>query len=105
MDELFSAATLKLIGAGIDDPAFADDISRLIGDEDIRVTTRTPGKNGGTSTTTRRERVLPPDEVRALPEHTALLLLTGVRPARMRLVPWMDGARARDIRAGLERTP
>lgn len=100
MDELFSAATIKLIGAGIDDPTFADDISRLIGDTDTRVRTRNHGRGGGgASVTTRRERVLPADQVRALPKFTALLLATGIRPSPIRLVPWMDGPRADDIHA------
>jgi type IV secretory pathway TraG/TraD family ATPase VirD4 len=102
MDELFSAATVKVIGAGIDDPAFAEDVSRLLGEEDIRVRTRTDGRGGaGVSVSTRRERVLAADHVRALPKFTALLLVTGVRPAQMRLVPWMAGPRADDIRATL----
>ena len=37
------------------------------------------------------------DEVRALPKFTGLLLVTGVRPARIRLVPWMDGPNAVQI--------
>jgi type IV secretory pathway TraG/TraD family ATPase VirD4 len=96
MDELFGAATVKVIGAGIDDPAFAEDLSRLIGEHDVTVKTR---GSGGTSRTTRRERVLPVDKVRALPKHTALLLVTGVRPGRLRFVPWMAGPRAADIRS------
>jgi type IV secretory pathway TraG/TraD family ATPase VirD4 len=96
MDELFGAATVKVIGAGIDDPAFAEDLSRLIGEHDVTVKTRGAG---GTSRTTRRERVLPVDKVRALPKHTALLLVTGIRPGRLRFVPWMAGPRAADIRA------
>ena len=104
MDELFSAATIKLIGAGIDDPAFADDISRLIGDDDTRVHTRSHGRGRGghgTSTTTRRERVLPTDQVRALPPFTALLLVTGIRPSPIRLVPWTHGPHAHAIHAAL----
>ncbi len=98
MDELFSAATIKIIGAGLDDPAFAEDISRLIGDQDVTVTTRTTGKSGGTSTTTRRERVLPADAVRALPKFTAILLATGIRPAALQLIPWMNGPHAAVVR-------
>lgn len=99
MDELFSAATIKVIGAGIDDPAFAEDLSRLLGDEDVITTSRSSGKTGGTSTSVRRERVLAADEVRALPKFTALLLVTGVRPALLRLVPWMAGPHADAIHA------
>lgn len=102
MAELFGAATIKLIGAGVDEQGFADELSKMIGDEDILITTRTSGRTGGVSRTTRRERVLAPDEVRALAKFTGLLLITGVRPALLRLVPWMDGPRATAIRAALK---
>jgi type IV secretory pathway TraG/TraD family ATPase VirD4 len=36
---LWSAATVKMIGSGIDDAGFAEDISRLIGDHDVPVRT------------------------------------------------------------------
>ena len=98
MDELFGAATVKVIGAGIDDPSFAEDLSRLVGEHDVAVKTRGAG---GTSWSTRRDRVLPADKVRALPRGKALLLVTGVRPGMLRLVPWMRGPRAAAVRAAL----
>jgi type IV secretory pathway TraG/TraD family ATPase VirD4 len=101
MDELFSAATVKFIGAGIDEQAFAEELSRAVGEHDVRSVTRSSGRTGGTSRSTRRERVLPADQVRALAKFTGLLLVTGIRPARLRLVPWMDGPRADDIRASI----
>ena len=105
MAELFGAATVKLIGAGVDEQGFADELSKMVGDEDVLVTTRTSGRTGGMSRTTRRERVLAPDEVRALAKFTGLLLVTGIRPALLRLVPWMDGPRADAIRAVLRERP
>jgi len=99
MAELFGAATIKLIGAGVDEQGFAEELSKLVGDEDVLVTTRSSGRSGGTSRSTRRERVLPADEVRALPKFTALLLVTGVRPALVRLVPWMSRSYARRVRS------
>jgi len=105
MAELFSASTVKVIGAGVDDQPFAEELSRMIGGEDVIVRTRNGGRSGGISVTTRRERVLPADEVRAMPKFTALLLVTGVRPARLRLAPWMDGPRAADIRRALRSQP
>lgn len=98
MDELFGAATVKVIGAGIDDRAFAEDLSRLVGEHDVAVKTRGAG---GTSWSTRRDWVLPADKMRALQRGRALLLVTGVRPGMLRLVPWMRGPRAADIRAAL----
>ncbi len=100
MAELFGAATIKLIGAGVDEQGFAEELSKLVGEEDIVVTTRSSGRSGGTSRTTRRERVLPPDEVRALPKFTALFLATGLRPSLVRLVPWMSGRHAKRMPVG-----
>jgi type IV secretory pathway TraG/TraD family ATPase VirD4 len=102
MDELFSAATVKIIGAGVDEQAFAEDLSRMLGEHDVPAVTRSSGRvGGGTSRTARKERVLPADQVRALPKFTGLLLITGVRPAWIRLVPWMDGPHAEEVRAAI----
>ena len=62
---LWAAATIKLIGAGIDDAAHLEEISRLVGEHDIttRSTTHTRcarGNSGGSETLAlRRQRVLP----------------------------------------------
>ncbi|MEV1026656.1 TraM recognition domain-containing protein [Streptomyces sp. NPDC050264] len=89
MDALWSAATIKLVGSGIDDADFADKLSRLVGDHDVRsvsVSTSESGKS--TSVSMRQERVLPTDAIRALPKGSALLLATGIRPALLDLKPW-----------------
>lgn len=89
MDALWSAATIKLIGSGIDDADFADKLSRLVGDHDVPTVSKTTGESGGsTSVSLRQERALPADAVRALPKGSALLLATGVRPALLKLRPW-----------------
>jgi type IV secretory pathway TraG/TraD family ATPase VirD4 len=89
MDALWSAATIKLIGSGIDDADFADKLSRLVGDHDVPTITTSAGESGTSrSVSYRQERVLPADAIRALPKGTALLLATGVRPALLQLKPW-----------------
>jgi type IV secretory pathway TraG/TraD family ATPase VirD4 len=90
-DTLWSAATVKLVGAGIDDASFAEDISRLIGDHDVPVQTTSRGHQRSTSTTVRKERVIPAAEVRALEKGTAILLATGCKAAHMQLRPWFEG--------------
>ena len=82
MDALWSAATVKLIGSGIDDADFADKLSRLVGDHDVqppsalaRARTASPPPCRCAS-----ERILPADAIRALPKGTALLLATGIGP-------------------------
>ncbi|MBQ0827514.1 type IV secretory system conjugative DNA transfer family protein [Streptomyces tagetis] len=89
MDALWSAATVKLLGAGLDDADFVQKISTLVGQYDVRTPTVSRGKEGTSrSYSYRQESVLPPDRIRALPKGTALLLATGVRPALIRLRPW-----------------
>ncbi|MGI5366459.1 type IV secretory system conjugative DNA transfer family protein [Streptomyces iakyrus] len=89
MDALWSAATVKLLGAGLDDADFVQKISTLVGQHDVRTPTVSRGKEGTSrSYSYRQEAVLPPDRIRALPKGTALLLATGVRPALIRLRPW-----------------
>ncbi|WP_323447805.1 type IV secretory system conjugative DNA transfer family protein [Streptomyces yaizuensis] len=89
MDALWSAATVKLIGSGIDDADFADKLSRLVGDHDVRTVSVSTSESGkSTSVSMRQERVLPADAIRALPKGSALLLATGIRPALLDLKPW-----------------
>ncbi|MGP3634285.1 type IV secretory system conjugative DNA transfer family protein [Streptomyces sp. 24-1644] len=89
MDALWSAATVKLLGAGLDDADFVEKISKLVGQHDVSTVSVSRGRDGSSrSTSYRQEQVLPPDRIRALPKGTALLLATGVRPALIRLRPW-----------------
>ena len=102
MAALWSAATVKIIGAGLDDARHAEDISRLVGDHDVRVTTTTRG--GGRTTrasTVRRQRILGPEDLRALRRGSALVLATGVRPALIDLDPWYAGPDAAAVQEAI----
>ncbi|MER6754963.1 TraM recognition domain-containing protein [Micromonospora echinofusca] len=101
MDTLWSAATAKLVGAGIDDAKFAEDLSRLVGDHDITVASRTRDGRGGTSwqTSVRRQRILDAAQIRAMPKGTALLLATGIRAVMLDLRPWYTGPLAAELTA------
>src|SRR5882762_11062932 len=101
MGALWSAATVKLIGAGIDDAKLAEDLSRLVGEHDVPVGSLTRDGSGLASwqTSTRRQRVLEPAQIRALDKGTALLLATGIPVTMIRLLPWYDGPTAAQLRA------
>ncbi|BEP13850.1 hypothetical protein acdb102_21610 [Acidothermaceae bacterium B102] len=102
MKELWSAATIKLIGAGMDDSKFADEISVLVGDHDVRHVSRNTGGERATRTTsTRTQRILPPSAVRAMPKGSALLMATGVRIAPITLQTWFTGPWQADIAAAI----
>ena len=47
----------------------------------------------------RRQDILEPAAIRALPPGTALLLATGIKPALIHLTPWYAGPRATEITA------
>jgi type IV secretory pathway TraG/TraD family ATPase VirD4 len=90
MGTLWGAATVKLIGAGGDDPRFAADVSSLIGEHDVATLSLTRDGSGHLSrqVSVRRQRIMGPEDVRALKRGTAILLASGARPAMLRLDPW-----------------
>ncbi|MGW1671893.1 type IV secretory system conjugative DNA transfer family protein [Streptomyces sp. NPDC002324] len=103
MDALWSAATIKLLGAGLDDADFVEKVSRLVGEHDVSTVSHSRSKDGRSrSTSYRLERILPADRIRALPKGTALLLATGVRPALVRLRPWYAEPGADRIQAAAQ---
>ena len=82
MDKLWSAATIKLIGAGVHDASFCEDISRLVGEHDVPTWSDQRGVGHRSSTlSTRRDRILSAADIAALPKTTAVLISAG-RTAR-----------------------
>jgi type IV secretory pathway TraG/TraD family ATPase VirD4 len=104
MDAMWGAATIKLLGAGLDDADFVEKISKLVGQHDVSTISTTRSKDGGSrSVSYRQESILPPDKIRALPKGTALLLATGIRPALISLRPWYKEPDAARISAAAKR--
>lgn len=98
-DALFSASTVKLIGAGIDDESFAESISRLIGDHDVEVgTVSHHSGRRSVSTSVRQQRIMPASAVRGIRKGHALVWATGVpKLALVKLLPSFEGVHAQDI--------
>ncbi|MBV6695550.1 TraM recognition domain-containing protein [Kitasatospora aureofaciens] len=95
MDAMWSAATIKLVGSGIDDADFADKLSRLVGEHDVETVSHSTSESGrSTSISMRQERILPADQIRALKKGSALLFATGIKPALLSLRPWYKEAGA-----------
>jgi type IV secretory pathway TraG/TraD family ATPase VirD4 len=108
MAALWGAATKKIIGAGVDSPRLARDLATLVGQHDVPVRTLNYGDGRASeSVSLRRQDILEPAAIRALPPGTALLLATGIKPALIHLTPWLTGPRApeitREITAAQER--
>ncbi|MGW2367721.1 type IV secretory system conjugative DNA transfer family protein [Streptomyces sp. NPDC001667] len=100
MDAMWSASTIKVIGSGIDDPDFADKLSRMIGDHDVEtVSTSTSDSGTSKSVSLRQERILPADAIRALAKGTAICLATGMRAAMLTLRPWYKEPGANELSA------
>jgi type IV secretory pathway TraG/TraD family ATPase VirD4 len=101
MGTLWGAATVKLIGAGGDDPRFVGDVSALIGEHDVATLALTRDATGYLSrqVSVRRQRIMGPEDVRALKRGTAILLASGARPAMLRLDPWFRQFSAPELAA------
>jgi type IV secretory pathway TraG/TraD family ATPase VirD4 len=89
-DALWSAATIKTVGAGIADPDFAEDLSRLVGDHKIEETSTSysSGTGHSVSRSLRTERIYTAADIAALPRTNALLFTSGRRPGLLTLKPW-----------------
>ena len=104
MATLWGAATKKIIGAGVDSPRLARDLATLVGQHDVPVRTINYGDGRASeSVSLRRQDILEPAAIRALPPGTALLLATGIKPALIHLTPWYAGPRAAEITAAHRR--
>ena len=93
MDKLWSAATIKLIGAGVHDASFCEDISRLVGEHDVPTWSDQRGAGHRSSTlSTRRDRILSAADIAALPKTTAVLISAGRTPGQLRCCPGTPNA-------------
>lgn len=99
MDALWSAATIKLVGAGVDDHEFLRRISGLVGDHDVEKVSTSHDRQRGPSRqySTAREPVLPVSVLRALPRSQAVLFSTGRKAGLGDLLPWYQEHDAADI--------
>jgi hypothetical protein len=101
---LWGAATKKLIGAGVDSPRLARDIAALVGQYDVPVRSVSYGDGrANVQVSLRRQEILEPADVRALPPGTALLFATGSRAALVQLCPWYQSPDAERIAAATVR--
>ncbi|MCT9934513.1 TraM recognition domain-containing protein [Planotetraspora sp. A-T 1434] len=104
MAAMWGAATRKVIGAGVDSPRLARDLATLVGQHDVPVRSVTYAEGRASEQISlRRQDILEPAAIRALPPGTALLLATGGRPALISLLPWYQSRDADRIQACRDR--
>jgi type IV secretion system protein VirD4 len=88
-DALWSASTIKTVGAGVQDPDFCEDLSRLVGDHKVEETSTSSSSGGNSvSRSMRTERILTAADIAAMSRTNALLFTSGRRPALLTLHPW-----------------
>ena len=81
----------------------ARDLATLVGQHDVPVRTLSYGDGRvSESVSLRRQDILEPAAIRALPPGTALLLATGFKPALIQLTPWYEGPRAAEISGAVD---
>lgn len=91
MDALWSACTAKLIGAGLDDHKFLNEISDLIGMRAILEESFTSSRGGNSSTRSkRRERIMEAPDLREMDKGNALLFGTSTRPALVEMEAYYE---------------
>lgn len=92
MKKMWGAATVKCVGAGLDDYSFVDQVSQLVGMRAIVEESLSTSRQGASTTRSRRrERIIDAAEVRELERSTALMFATSTRPAMIRMPAWFEG--------------
>lgn len=103
MSELWSAASIKVLGGGIDDVPFLRDRMEGIGSHDVETRSFTASiQSIGYSTSIGSTNTLGVSELRSLPRERAVLFASGAPPVLIRTVPWWQGPFETMIRHSLE---
>jgi type IV secretory pathway TraG/TraD family ATPase VirD4 len=106
MRALWSAANVRVLGAGVADEKFLAEFSALVGDhEEWIVQSVSSGRLGDrqVTRTLRKDRALAVSHLATLPKERAIVFASGGRPVVIETVPWQDGPHAAEIRAALAR--
>lgn len=100
MKKMWSAANVRLVGAGIAEEGFLRQVADLVGTTElVRTSTSVSKGQRSTSRSTQRERILEVSEISELPSGRALLFTSGSRAILLRLVPWWEMPYADAVKA------
>lgn len=102
--KLWSAATVKLIGPGTDDPTMTRELATLIGKHQINVTSYSHNMShgGGGQLNAQNETILDEAAIRGIPKGEALMFATAHPPTQIDLQPWYHTARASELAADIK---
>ena len=102
MRKLWSASNVKVYGGGVDEDAFLEHLSKVIGDFDAQTSSVSYGKgHRQVSQQLHRERILDVADLAALPKGRAVVFASGSRPTLIKTAPWMTGCHAEAVRASI----
>lgn len=103
MRALWSAATIRVLGAGVADERFLAEFSALVGDHEEWIVQSVSTGRGERQVTRslRKERTFAVSHLASLPKERAIVFASGSRPIVIETVPWQDGPHAAGIRAAL----
>lgn len=103
MKKLWSASNIKCYGGGVDEDAFLEHLSKIVGDYDRLTASLSTGRGQRTvSQQLTRDRILSVDALAAMPKGRAVVFSSGNRPVLIRTQPWMTGAHAEKVRASIK---
>jgi type IV secretory pathway TraG/TraD family ATPase VirD4 len=105
--KLWSAANIITYGGGVKDDQWLEGLSRLIGEHDVDVRSKTQDSRSLWSSSTQvqpqRRRILEVADLAALPRGRMVVLASGAPAVLARTRPWQQGPHADAIRASLRR--
>lgn len=103
MEAMWSAATVKVFGAGLDDHKIVDALSKLIGQHDVSTTSFSYGEGKGNhSVQLRRQEIMQGSDIRQIDKGECLLFATAARPTILRMRPWYRTDKAKLVTAAIK---
>lgn len=105
LEAMWSAANVKVVGGGVSEVKFLEDLSKLAGDYDKQTRTASHNGAGGSRNINhqiQRERILTVADLGALPKGRALVIGSSSRPTLVKTVPWWETPHAAAVQASID---
>ena len=98
---MWSAATIRVLGAGVADEKFLAECSALIGDhEEWVLQSASTGRRGERQATRalRKDRAMAVSDLASMPSDRAIVFASGSRPVVIKTIPWTNGPHSAAVR-------
>jgi type IV secretory pathway TraG/TraD family ATPase VirD4 len=103
MEAMWSAATVKVFGAGLDDHKIVEALSKLIGQHDVSTSSYSYGQNQGNfSVQLRRQEIMQGSDIREIDKGECLLFATAAKPTLLEMRPWYKTSKAKLVSAAIK---